>query len=40
MEGDANETPHISGVSPQHVKDGVIDLVAGSLGMYVNILNY
>lgn len=34
MEGDAEVNPTVSSVNQQHIKDGVIDLTAGSLGVY------
>lgn len=35
MEADKKKTVHIGGRTPQHLKDGIIDLVAGSLGNYL-----
>lgn len=34
MEGDAKVKTEVSAVQQQHIKDGVIDLAAGSLGEY------
>lgn len=40
MEGNTKTRAQITSASPQHVKDGVIDLVAGSLGKHIEFPDF